>query len=103
MTGVQTCALPISPSMICEEKTIGIRITTEEFTKELLRAFRKPIVSTSANISGQPSPKFFSDISDEINQGVDFIVDYRREEKILHKPSSIIKLGLGGEIEIIRK
>ena len=93
----------LAPSMICEEKTIGIRITTEEFTKELLRAFRKPIVSTSANISGQPSPKFFSDISDEIKQGVDFIVNYRREEKILHKPSSIIKLGLGGEIEIIRK
>lgn len=93
----------LAPSMICEERTIGIRITNEEFTRELIRVFRKPIVSTSANISGKPSPKFFSEISEEIKKGVDYIVDYRRDEKIIHKPSSIIKLGMGGEIEILRK
>ncbi len=93
----------LAPSMICEERTIGIRITCEEFSKELIRAFRKPLVSTSANISGVPSPRFYNEISDTIKNGVDYIVDYRREEKTIHKPSSIIKLGMGGQIEILRK
>lgn len=93
----------LAPSMICEEKTIGIRITNEEFSKELLRQFRKPVVSTSANISGEPSPRFFSEISEQIKGGVDYIVEFRQEDKTEHKPSAIIKLGMGGEIQILRK
>lgn len=93
----------LAPGLIGEDNTIGIRITREEFSQALLYRFRKPIVSTSANISGEPSPHFFKEISDEIKNAVDYIVDFRRNETKSCSPSSIIKLGLGGEIQIIRK
>jgi L-threonylcarbamoyladenylate synthase len=63
----------------------------------------RPIVSTSANISGQPAPALFEEISDEIKNGVDYIVKWRQNDLNRSQPSQIIKLGLGGEIEIIRK
>ena len=81
----------------------GIRVTNEEFSKRLCQQFRKAIVSTSANISGQPSPKNFSEISEEVKSAVDYIVGYRQEEMSNPKPSSIIKLGKGGVIKIIRE
>ena len=93
----------LAPSLIGEDNTIGIRITKEEFSQALIYRFRKPIVSTSANISGEPSPHFFKEISEEIKNAVDYIVDFRRNETKSCTPSSIIKLGLGGEIQIIRK
>ena len=85
------------------DQTIGIRITEEEFSKSLIFRFRKPIVSTSANISGQPSPGCYAEISDEVKNAVDYIVDFRREEPAGATPSSIIKLGNGGQITIIRE
>lgn len=93
----------LAPNLIAEDGTIGIRITTEEFTKSLLSRFNRPLVSTSANVSGQPSPRFFDEISETIKDGVDYIVNYRRNEHKAAAPSSIIKLGMGGEIQIIRK
>ena len=72
-------------------------------SKELCFRFRKAIVSTSANISGQPSPANFSEISEEIKQAVDYIVGYRQDEVGHPKPSGIIKLGKGGEVKIIRE
>ena len=93
----------LAPGLIAEDKTIGIRITNEEFSKSLIFRFHKPIVSTSANISGAPSPQNFSEISEEIRNAVDYIVDYRREDTRKAAPSSIIKLGMSGEIQIIRK
>ena len=75
----------------------------EEFTRSLIFRYNKPIVSTSANISGEPSPHFFGEISEEIKNAVDYIVDYRRNDHKPAAPSSIIKLGMGGEIQIIRK
>lgn len=93
----------LAPSLIGADQTIGIRITNEEFSKSLIYRFRKPVVSTSANISGQPSPHFFGEISDEIKAAVDHIVDFRQNETKDCAPSSIIKLGMGGEVEIIRK
>ena len=93
-----TIIYPIAP-----DRTIGIRITSEAFTKALLYRFRKPIVSTSANISGEPSPKCFAEISDAVKSVVDYVVDFRQEETSNPAPSSIIKLGVGGEIQIIRK
>ena len=78
-------------------------VTGEEFSKRLCQQFRKAIVSTSANVSGQPSPQNFSEISEEIKSAVDYIVDYRREETGKAKPSSIIKLDKGGVIKIIRQ
>lgn len=85
------------------DRTIGIRITEEEFSKSLIFRFRKPIVSTSANISGQPSPACYRDISDDIKNAVDYIVDFRRNENQKHTPSSIIKLETDGTIQVIRK
>lgn len=93
----------LAPNLINEDGTIGIRITGEEFSKSLIYRFHKPIVSTSANISGQPAPKCFAEISEEIKNAADYIVDYRQKESRTGTPSSIIKLEMNGEIHIIRK
>ena len=93
----------LAAGLIGPDRTIGIRITTELFSKSLIARFRKPIVSTSANISGQPSPALYTDICDEIKESVDYIVNYRREETHTQKPSGIIKLGINGEVRVIRK
>lgn len=93
----------LAPSLINEDGTIGIRITGEEFSKSLIYRFHKPIVSTSANISGQPSPRCFAEITEEIKQAVDYVVGYRQNENKSCVPSSIIKLGMDGEVQIIRK
>lgn len=93
----------LAENLIAEDRTVGIRITSEEFSKSLLYRFRKPVVSTSANISGQPAPRCFREISEEIKQAVDYIVGFRQNENKIAAPSSIIKLGMHGEIQIIRK
>ena len=77
-------------------------MTNEEFSHRLCQQFRKAIVSTSANISGQPAPANFSEVSEEIKNAVDYVVDYRREETGHPKPSSIIKLDERGNFKIIR-
>src|SRR5210317_1732387 len=92
----------LAKNLIGENKTIGLRIPNDEFCFQLLRRFNGAIVSTSANISGQPSPKSFKEISEEILKGVDYIVNLHHE-KICNKPSSIIKLSHNGVIKIIRK
>ena len=103
MTIIYPNAMNLAKNLIAQDRTIGIRITSEAFTKALLYRFRKPIVSTSANISGEPSPKCFAEISDAVKSVVDYVVDFRQEETSNPAPSSIIKLGVGGEIQIIRK
>lgn len=103
MTIIYPNAKNLAKNLIAQDRTIGIRITSEAFTKALLYRFRKPIVSTSANISGEPSPKCFAEISDAVKSVVDYVVDFRQEETLNPAPSSIIKLGVGGEIQIIRK
>ena len=90
----------LAPNLIAEDGTIGIRITREEFTRSLIFRYNKPIVSTSANISGEPSPHFFGEISEEIKNAVDYIVDYRRNDHNPAAPSSIIKLGMGGRFKL---
>ena len=80
-----------------------IRVTKEEFSQELCRRMGGAVVSTSANISGQPSPANFSEISDEIRAGVDYIVEYRRAEQTRSVASGIIKLGSGGLVKVIRE
>lgn len=102
-TIIYSGARNLAPNLLAEDGSVGIRVTSEEFSKRLCQQFRKAIVSTSANISGQPSPQNFSEISDEIKAAVDYIVDYRREETGKAKPSSIIKLDKGGVIKIIRQ
>ena len=92
----------VASNLIASDNSIGIRIPDNEFCFQLLRKFNGAIVSTSANVSGQPSPKIFSEISDDILKGVDYVVNLHRE-KIATKPSSIIKLSSAGLVTIIRK
>lgn len=93
----------LAPNLLAEDGSIAIRITHEAFSQELCRRFKKAIVSTSANISGQPSPHNFSEVSDEIKTAVDYIVEARRDETKEAQPSSIIKLESDGSIKIIRE
>jgi L-threonylcarbamoyladenylate synthase len=103
LTIIYSGARNLAPNLLAEDGSVGIRITKENFSQNLCRQFRKAIVSTSANISGQPSPRNFSEISQAVRDGVDYIVHYRQEETgLTPKPSSIIKLGEGGVIQIIR-
>jgi len=91
----------LAKNLIAEDNTIAIRIPNDEFCFQLLRKFNGAIVSTSANISGQETPKSFKEISDEILKGVDYIVNLHHE-KIMAKPSSIIKLSSDGKVKVIR-
>ena len=93
----------VAPEMKAEDGSVGIRITNEPFSKELCARFKGGIVSTSANISGNPAPSSFKDISKEIVDAVDYVVLYRQSETIKCKPSSIIKLGAGGLVKVIRE
>ncbi|MDL2231606.1 threonylcarbamoyl-AMP synthase [Porphyromonadaceae bacterium OttesenSCG-928-L07] len=102
LTIIYPGAKGLAQNLIGEDKTIGIRITEEEFSKSLIYRLHRPLVSTSANISGQPSPNCFAEISEDIKNAVDHIVDYRQNETKNPPPSSIIKLGINGEINIIR-
>ncbi len=92
----------LAKNLVAEDGSIGIRITSEAFTQKLIERFKKPIVSTSANISGEPTPKTFVEIDEKIKAAVDYVVVYRQEETSLPAPSSIIKLAVNGEIKIIR-
>jgi L-threonylcarbamoyladenylate synthase len=103
LTIIYPGARNLAESLIAEDGSIGIRFTKENFTRELLGRFRKPLVSTSANISGQPAPSNFAEISDEIKSRVDYIVHYRQDDTTPAKPSGIIKLQVNGQIEIIRQ
>ena len=103
LTIIYSGARNLAANLLAEDGSVGIRVTNEEFSKRLCQQFRKAIVSTSANISGRPSPKNFSEISEEVKSAVDYIVGYRQEEMSNPKPSSIIKLDKGGVIKIIRE
>ncbi|MCH5231559.1 MAG: threonylcarbamoyl-AMP synthase [Muribaculaceae bacterium] len=92
----------VAPELIADDGSLGIRITREKFSAELCRRLGAPLVSTSANISGQKAPTFFKEISEEIKNGVDFIVKYRQDDTSNASPSHIIKLGKSGQIKIIR-
>ncbi len=103
LTIIYPGAKNLASNLLAPDGSIGIRITTEPFTQQLIQRFRKPVVSTSANISGQKSPQNFNEINDEIKPLMDYIVTYRQDDLSKSNPSGIIKLGLGGQIEIIRK
>lgn len=92
----------LAPNLLAEDGSIGIRITGEKFSTALCQRLHQPIVSTSANISGQPAAANFSEISDEIKSAVDYVVSYRQNDMARPQPSSIIKLDKGNIIKIIR-
>ena len=103
LTAILPGAVGVAKNLIPEEETLGVRIPQHEFCQALLRKFGRPIVSTSANISGEPAAKRLKDVDEEIIKGVDYVVHPRLEGKPTLKPSSIIKFGEGSEIEIIRQ
>jgi len=92
----------LAKNLVAEDGSIGIRITGDEFCSELLKRFGKPLVSSSANISGEKTPSIFDEISDEIKRAVDYIIKWRQDDISKTQPSSIIKLGEGGLFKIIR-
>lgn len=102
LTAILPGARGVAANLIPEEGTLGVRIPDHEFCSRLLRKFGRPIVSTSANISGEAAAKTLADTCEEIVRGVDYVVDPRCEGKATHKPSSIIAFGEGGEVRIIR-
>ena len=102
LTIIYANAKNLAPNLLGEDGSVGIRITKEDFSRRLCERFRKPLVSTSANISGESAPKNFQEISDIIKNGGDYIVKYRQDDMSQAKPSNIIKLGDGGVIQIIR-
>jgi len=103
LTIIYPQAKNLASNLIADDKTIGIRITKEVFSRNLCTQFRKPIVSTSANVSGEPTPANFNQISEEIKSTVDYVVNFRREDNSKPKPSSIIKLGKGNIFQLIRE
>lgn len=103
MTIIYSNAKNLASNVIAEDGSVGIRIVNHPFCQQLLQRFRKPIVSTSANISGQPSAAAFDEITEEIKQGVDYIVQYGQQDTTKGKPSIIMKLDPSGKFEFIRK
>lgn len=102
MTIIYPGAMGLAGNVIAEDGSVGIRIPQHDFCKQLIRRFRKPIVSTSANISGESAPSFYEDIPIEIIEAADWVADPVLQEGSTGEPSQIIKVGLGGEIQIIR-
>ena len=96
-------AINLAPNLIAEDGSIALRITNEPFSKELCYRFQKAIVSTSANVSGEPAAQNYSDITPKILEAVDYVCWSRRQEHKPHQPSSIIKLKEDGQVTIIRK
>ena len=103
LTAILPGAVGVAKNLIPEAETLGVRIPQHEFCQALLRKFGRPIVSTSANISGEPAAKRLKDVDEAILKGVDYVVHPRFEGKPTFKPSSIISFGEGGEVEIIRQ
>lgn len=103
LTIIYDDAKNLAENLIAADGSVGIRITSEAFSQQLCARFKKPIVSTSANLAGTPFPRNYSEISEEIKQGVDYVVSYRQDDPQNGTPSGIIKIGKGGTVKIIRE
>jgi L-threonylcarbamoyladenylate synthase len=93
----------LAANLIAGDRSAGFRITRDRFCQQLIHRFKKPVVSTSANISGKAAPQVFIEIDPVIRKSVDYIVNWRQDDLSRHKPSGIIKLGVNGEIKVIRE
>lgn len=102
MTIIYDDAKGVADNLKAEDGSLGVRITSEKFSRTLCERMRGPIVSTSANISGKPTPMTFSEISNAIKNGVDYVCRYRQNEKAKAKPSNIIKITRGNIVKVIR-
>lgn len=96
-------AIGLADDVVNEDGTAAIRLVDDPFCKQLIKRFRKPVVSTSANISGQPAPRFFDEIPGEISKHVDYVVRYRQHDKTIQQPSDIIKWNKDGTVTVVRR
>ncbi|GAA0544696.1 L-threonylcarbamoyladenylate synthase [Chitinophaga japonensis] len=96
-------ALGLAPSVVNQDGSVAIRIVQEPFCRHLVKRFRKPVVSTSANVSGQPSPATFADIDPAVRSGVNYVVQYRQQDTAPAQPSRIVKVLAGGAMRVIRE
>ncbi|MES2829888.1 MAG: L-threonylcarbamoyladenylate synthase [Bacteroidota bacterium] len=103
LTIIFTGAKNLAPSVISTDGSVGIRVVKHDFCEQLIQRFRKPITSTSANVSGKPTPLTFDEIDIEIKDQVDYIVNLEQEMHTARKASTIIKLGTGGQFSFIRR
>lgn len=103
LTIIYSGAKNLAPNVIAKDGSIGIRVVKHAFCEQLLQRFRKPVISTSANISGEPSPSGFNDISEQIIEGVDYVINLEQDDNSERKSSTIMKLEPGGLFTFIRK
>jgi len=103
LTIIYSKAKNLAKNVVHEDGTIGIRITKHPFCEQMIQRFKKPIVSTSANLSGEPSPSNFSDVASEIISGVDYVVNLEQDSLTQNQPSTIMKLDPDGSFKFIRK
>lgn len=103
LTIIYSGAKNLAKNLIADDGSIGIRISHDEFNQKLIQRFKKPIVSTSANMSGEPSPQNFDEISQQIIDSVDYVVTWKQDDFTKASPSGIIKLANNGEVKIIRE
>lgn len=102
-TFVLSGAQNLPKELIAEDGSIGMRIAKDEFCHRLMQQIGRPLVSTSANVSGEPAPKSFQEVSDTIKERVDFVVQWRQEEEVETRPSRIIKIDESGRQSVIRE
>ena len=102
LTIIYDHAQGVASNLTAPDGSLGVRITSERYSSELCRRLRRPIVSTSANISGEKTPKTFGEILESVRNGVDYTAEYRREDRTPNSPSNIIKLSEGGLFTVIR-
>ena len=102
LTIIYDDVMGLAPGMIAEDGSAAFRVTKEEFSHELCFRLQKPLVSTSANISGEQTARTFKEISDEIKNAVDYVVHYSQQGKEKHQPSRIVKIGKNCEVKVIR-
>jgi len=103
LTIIYPGARNLAPSLLGSDGSVGIRIVRDSFCKKLIEQYKKPVVSTSANISGAIAARTYAEISREIINSVDYVVKYRQEDMTKTSPSGIIKLGSNGEVQVVRE
>lgn len=101
-TVVYDGAVGLAENLVAEDGSVGIRVVKEDFCRHLIKRFRKPLVSTSANISGSPAPGNFSSVSDEIQQAVDYIVQYRQSDNQPAMASTVVRFDRSGRLQVLR-
>jgi L-threonylcarbamoyladenylate synthase len=95
-------AMGLADNLVGADGTVAIRLVDDVFCRHLVKRLRKPLVSTSANLSGEPSPAYFREISIRIKEGVDYVVQYRRDDETPRQPSAIVKWNVDGSVDVIR-